>query len=87
MRIASQAFGSFRLMFNSLLDCQVENAGRLHTPPPSDVPGAGCQRDEKEDRTVYPPLCHILKANIQQDRLHEFASLFSHSTLPPAAVQ
>lgn len=55
--------------------------------PPSDVPGAGCQRDEKEERTAYPSLCHILKANIQQDRLHEFASHFSHPTLPPAAVQ
>ena len=33
MRITGQALGSFRLMFSSLLDCQAENAGQLHTPP------------------------------------------------------
>lgn len=53
---------------------------------PSGVPAAGYQRDGKEEKAACYPLCHVPKFNVQQDRAHGFASLFSHPTLHPAAV-
>ena len=54
---------------------------------PSGVPAAGYLRDRQEEKTACSPLCHVPKVNIRQDRAHGFASLFSHPTLHPAAVQ
>lgn len=53
---------------------------------PSGVTAAGYQRDGKEEKAACSPLCYVPKVNVPQDRAHEFASLFSHPTLHPAAV-
>ena len=94
MGIVSQALGSFHLMFCSLPDCHPLIAGlpsemrrtTLHLLP-SGVPAAGYQRDGKEEKAACYPLCHVPKVNVPQDRAHGFASLLSHPTLHPAAVQ
>lgn len=93
MGIASQVLGSSHLMFRSLSDCHPLIVGlpskmRRITSHllPSGVPAAGYQREEKEEKAACSPLCHVPKVNVPQDRAHEFASLFSHPTLHPAAV-
>lgn len=94
MGIASQALGSFHLIFRSLSDCHPLIVGlpskmRRTTSHllPSGVPVAGYQRGGKEEKAARYPLCHVPKVNIQQDRTHGFASLFFPLTLHPAAVQ
>lgn len=93
MGIASQVLGSSHLIFRSLSDCHPLFVGlpsemRWTTSHllPSGVPAAGYQRDGKEEKAACYPLCHVPKVNVRQDRAHEFASLFSHPTLHPAAV-
>lgn len=93
MGIASQALGSSHLTFRSLSDCHPLIVGlpsemRRITSHllPSGVPAAGYQRDGKEEKAACSPLFHVPKVNVPQDRAHEFASLFSHPTLHPAAV-
>lgn len=93
MGIASQALGSSHLTFRSLPDCHPLIVGlpskmRRTTSHllPSGVPAAGYQRNGKEEKAACYPLCHAPKVNVQQDRAHGFASLFSHPTLHPAAV-
>ena len=94
MGFASQALGSFHLIFRSLSDCHLLIVGlpndmRWTTSHllPSGVPAAGYQREEKEGKAACSPLCHVPKVNIRQDRTHGFASLFFPLTLHPAAVQ
>lgn len=94
MGIASQVFGSCHLTFRTLSDCHPLIVGlpsemRRTTSHllPSGVPAAGYQRDGNERKAACYPLCHVMKVNVRQDRAHEFASLFSHPTLHPAAVQ
>lgn len=93
MGIASQALGSFHLIFRSLPDCHPLIVGlpsemRRTTSHllPSGVPAAGYQRDGKEEKAACYPLYHVPKVYVPQDRAHGFASLFFPLTLHPAAV-